>query len=203
MDEQRLNCRACGGYHTSQKDLMACHRAKKEAKETEEGQPIAPPKEGQEKPHRLSHDDFEEYTKLPVTVKCLQWFPGMEVEGVLTGDERPPYYLDDKGKERHFAGDQAWIGTLEGGNVLSAGDWIMIGIEGEMYPCSNSIFQKTYVKKGEPMPTVEGESGKFLLSIDLCPEELGFLSPGQYAALKLYGFMEKDGFRVEQVEHDR
>lgn len=36
------------------------------------------------------------------------------------------------------------IETLEGEEHASAGDWIMIGIEGEMYPIRREIFEKTY-----------------------------------------------------------
>ncbi len=37
------------------------------------------------------------------------------------------------------------IETLEGDlTTCSVGDWIIKGVEGEFYPCKNSIFQKTY-----------------------------------------------------------
>lgn len=38
------------------------------------------------------------------------------------------------------------IPTLEGEHIASIGDWIIQGIEGEMYPCKPNIFRKTYVK---------------------------------------------------------
>lgn len=37
-----------------------------------------------------------------------------------------------------------YIKTLEGGHIVSPGDWIIKGIAGEFYPCKNEIFQKTY-----------------------------------------------------------
>ncbi len=36
------------------------------------------------------------------------------------------------------------IETLEGVMTASPGDWIIIGIKGEKYPCKNDIFKKTY-----------------------------------------------------------
>ncbi len=36
------------------------------------------------------------------------------------------------------------IPTLEGVHIASVGDWIIKGVEGEFYPCKDSIFQITY-----------------------------------------------------------
>jgi hypothetical protein len=36
------------------------------------------------------------------------------------------------------------ISTLEGDMNAHAEDWIIKGVEGELYPCKNSIFQTTY-----------------------------------------------------------
>ncbi len=37
-----------------------------------------------------------------------------------------------------------WIDTLEGGHIVCPGDWIIIGVKGEMYPCKSDIFEQTY-----------------------------------------------------------
>lgn len=39
------------------------------------------------------------------------------------------------------------VQTLEGTMEGKAGDWLMVGVNGEMYPCDAEIFIKTY----EPM----------------------------------------------------
>ena len=39
---------------------------------------------------------------------------------------------------------KGWIKTLEGGHIVSEGDWIITGIKGETYPCKDDIFKKTY-----------------------------------------------------------
>lgn len=36
------------------------------------------------------------------------------------------------------------IDTLEGTMKANVGDWVIKGIEGEMYPCKPSIFEQTY-----------------------------------------------------------
>ena len=36
------------------------------------------------------------------------------------------------------------VATLEGVMQGKAGDWLVVGVNGEMYPIDNEIFQKTY-----------------------------------------------------------
>ena len=36
------------------------------------------------------------------------------------------------------------IHTLEGVHLVGFGDWIIQGIQGELYPCKPEIFEKTY-----------------------------------------------------------
>lgn len=46
------------------------------------------------------------------------------------------------------------IETLEGIMVGQPGDWLITGIEGEQYPCKDSIFRATYeTLNGEEPPT--------------------------------------------------
>ena len=37
-----------------------------------------------------------------------------------------------------------FIKTLEGAMVVGWGDWIIRGVNGELYPCKPDIFEKTY-----------------------------------------------------------
>ena len=37
-----------------------------------------------------------------------------------------------------------WCPTLEGGHIVSPGDWIITGVKGEHYPCKPDIFEMTY-----------------------------------------------------------
>lgn len=38
------------------------------------------------------------------------------------------------------------IGTLEGQQLISWGDWIIQGVKGELYPCKPDVFEMTYEK---------------------------------------------------------
>ena len=40
--------------------------------------------------------------------------------------------------------DELEIVTLEGNHRVSWGDWIIRGVEGELYPCKPSVFEATY-----------------------------------------------------------
>lgn len=40
--------------------------------------------------------------------------------------------------------DEITIHTLEGNMRAKKGDWIIIGIEGELYPCKKSVFEQIY-----------------------------------------------------------
>ena len=48
---------------------------------------------------------------------------------------------------KHYP-DPAWceIKTLEGTMIANAGDYIIQGVNGEIYPCKADIFQKTYIE---------------------------------------------------------
>ena len=44
-----------------------------------------------------------------------------------------------------------WIDTLEGAMAARVGSWVIKGVEGEFYPCKDSIFQATYQPKEEAL----------------------------------------------------
>ena len=76
------------------------------------------------------------FRKKPIVVEAEQWFPGIEIVGV---DESHAARYVNK-----VPLDHAWIETLEGGHIVSPGDWIIVGIAGERYPCKPDIFEATY-----------------------------------------------------------
>lgn len=55
-----------------------------------------------------------------------------------SGAVSPKYFPNSTGK------DALVIKTLEGFHDVSWDDWIIQGIEGELYPCKPSIFAATY-----------------------------------------------------------
>ena len=42
--------------------------------------------------------------------------------------------------------EKLFVRTLEGNMKAEVGDWIIKGINGELYPCKPDIFDKTYEK---------------------------------------------------------
>lgn len=40
--------------------------------------------------------------------------------------------------------DELYIKTLEGNHHVSVGDYVICGVNGELYPCKPDIFAKTY-----------------------------------------------------------
>ena len=48
--------------------------------------------------------------------------------------------------------DPVIIQTLEGEMRGKPGDWIITGVEGERYPCADSVFRKTY-EPAAPAPS--------------------------------------------------
>lgn len=75
------------------------------------------------------------YRKKPVVIEAEQFFPDVRPwpEGVVEKDDGP----------RNFT-TIYWIDTLEGGHVVSPGDYIITGVQGERYPCKPDIFEATY-----------------------------------------------------------
>ena len=63
------------------------------------------------------------------------------------------FYFDIKPWPPGVKGDDylAWVDTLEGQLNVADGDWIIVGIKGEIYPCKPDIFELTY----EPFPEKE------------------------------------------------
>lgn len=107
---------------------------------------------------------MSQYRKKPVVIEATQWFENGDhprdnscpispekpwlSEGDVVRRFRDP---DTNGsvrckqcsKEMHVHG---WIDTLEGGHIVCPGDWIITGVQGEVYPCKPDIFDATYDK---------------------------------------------------------
>jgi hypothetical protein len=66
------------------------------------------------KPDDLPELDFKTAVKKPIPVRCVQIQEPFEVA------------------------------TMEGTLRGKAGDWLMVGVNGELYPCDREIFEKTY-----------------------------------------------------------
>ena len=77
------------------------------------------------------------YRKKPVVIEAFQW---------RVGDTRPDWFVSARraGTVGADNGDGCDIQTLEGIMHASAGDWIIQGVKGEIYPCKPDIFAATY-----------------------------------------------------------
>lgn len=90
------------------------------------------------------------HRKKPVVIEAIQWLDNTTEIIKFCGD-----------KCSYNVADAAWIvnegvpheeliiHTLEGDMKVSRGDYVIKGIEGELYPCKPDIFVKTYEEIGE------------------------------------------------------
>ncbi len=74
------------------------------------------------------------FRKKPVIIEAIQYDGGKEnIAAILKLGNSILIYPD------HLI-----IKTLEGNHRADKGDWIIEGIQGELYPCKPDIFSKTY-----------------------------------------------------------
>lgn len=82
------------------------------------------------------------YRKKPVIVDAVQWNKPGDHPMVLP---MPKDAWWDAGlKHPDEAEKYGFIWTLEGGHLVTPGDWIITGVKGEHYPCKPDIFEATY-----------------------------------------------------------
>jgi hypothetical protein len=87
------------------------------------------------------------YRKKPVEIEAFKFYV----------DPMPDWFLDQMSDNtvmifncnyNRYTIDEAYctIETLEGTMRGNGGDYIIKGIDGELYPCKSDIFEKTYEK---------------------------------------------------------
>lgn len=95
------------------------------------------------------------YRKKPIVIEAFQmtkdrrssnveWPEWMHKAWQLDRETPGSLYPTEPGKSEGTLS----ICTLEGNHLVSWGDWIIKGVNGELYPCKPDIFEKTY----EPVP---------------------------------------------------
>lgn len=79
-----------------------------------------------------------QFQKIPVDIEAVQWLGNNDQEmiefageGALNKDVGPNEYLIPIKDSNEFL-------------RVKVGDWLIRGVEGELYPCSPSVFAKTY-----------------------------------------------------------
>ena len=87
------------------------------------------------------------YRKLPVEIEARP-YPGHTIEGLdnlLSFEEWLEPLARAAGRwPLKYRGQQLIIPTLEGDMAANPGDYIVRGVDGEIYPCKPDIFAKTY-----------------------------------------------------------
>lgn len=85
------------------------------------------------------------YRKKPVEINAVQFITSPKVQKLAhwgtarteLSFEGLPVFVDEQGPF-------CMIKTDEGDMKLREGDWLITGVEGEKYPCRDSVFQQTY-----------------------------------------------------------
>ena len=77
---------------------------------------------------------MSKFRKKPIVIEAFKWHT----------DEVPQWWKDLKGVNIDIHNGAAFIPTLEGTMIASKGDYIIQGINKEIYPCKPDIFEKTY-----------------------------------------------------------
>lgn len=179
------NCSACGKAHDTMTEIQACHAAKKQASsidtmaEAMVAENKAPDEVEEQEVIVEETPVAAKYRKLPVVIDAYQTQEELQIE------------------------------TLEGTMTANPGDWIIKGVNGELYPCKPDIFAKTYEPAEDEYVTVEipdlfvvthDEKGKYIIPPEHLPDVAKYLSIGQYMALKILGVLRKEGLIVQESE---
>jgi len=88
------------------------------------------------------------FRKKPVVIDAFRFWPVFRAIGACA-DDAPVWFLQAEcdGKAKVWSDDEipyCMIETLEGRMKAESGDWIIRGVEGEIYPIKPSIFEATY-----------------------------------------------------------
>lgn len=76
------------------------------------------------------------FRRRPLVIEATRWFK-------LGDHPHVAAYRNQLGPV-DGVGPYGWIETLEGGHLVTSGDWIITGVQGEMYACKPDIFAATY-----------------------------------------------------------
>lgn len=89
------------------------------------------------------------FVKKPVVIEAFQWLgspeqvedPEWAIEKIKSGEI---LIATIRNNREQIIDCSMYIKTLEGTMTASIGDWIIKGVNGEVYPCKPDIFEKTY-----------------------------------------------------------
>ena len=100
------------------------------------------------------------FTKKPVTIVASQWFKSGDhpaVRDISDSDEL--FFTGMCGATLVEREKFGVVGTLESPNhLVTPGDWIITGVQGEHYPCKPDIFEATYTPETKLQPNTQPEA---------------------------------------------
>jgi len=80
---------------------------------------------------------FKKFRKKPIVIEAFQYT--QEIADLFAGKNH-----EQEERVITFLNDCAKILTLEGEMKADINDWIIKGVQGELYPCKPEIFEQTY-----------------------------------------------------------
>ena len=84
------------------------------------------------------------FRKKPVVIEAVQIKKGMDIpewlQEAMSTFEISIHGINTVTRDQPYA----YVHTLEGDMRGDAGDWIIRGVKGELYPCKDDIFRATY-----------------------------------------------------------
>ena len=88
------------------------------------------------------------FRKKPVVIDAWKWTGKItpELDKIIS---HQPFFFRAFLKTDGQTGYDFFIKTLEGDMLVSLGDYIIRGVNGEYYPCKPDIFEKTYERVEE------------------------------------------------------
>ena len=91
------------------------------------------------KPIEIQFTTYEEVVKMVMKdIRLTPKIGNYEVYATFRTKE------NDFGEIEEFLVEEIWLQTLEGRMRFTKNDYLIIGVEGEIYPCKIPIFDKTY-----------------------------------------------------------
>lgn len=85
------------------------------------------------------------YRKKPIVIEALEWSGDNLLEIIkFTGQNTSASHLKWEDYERLVREEGLKIFNSEGTLKASIGDWIIKGVNGEVYPCPADVFEQTY-----------------------------------------------------------
>ena len=112
-----------------------------------------PESQGPAQPHEpaFPRSPTDEYRKRPIVIQAVRYGLQEYADRPQNGFESYPVWLVEAIESRavafEFKSEDYWyftVRTLEGLMTGGPDDWIIRGVEGELYPCARRIFRATY-----------------------------------------------------------